>query len=785
MQYPKVISRIALFNAFLIISISTQITSCGGGGSGGGMSTNTSPPLIQALVLSFPVGSAPANLPNAIVSITDATTGADIANASVTVNGVALTYNGIPTHLEYEGTVSINPGESVVLVVNVGGRTYTASGNQSTSNPVISVPAVSGATWSANSPNTVVWSGGTPITNATYLLGVLDAADPAGGVAYFQTVDTNTNFFSIPANSMASGIHDLIVGITTVLSIANADTSSSLYIGGFNYIPVTVTSGSVPISWISMSAANEYAYYPQTNMTGDREYIELDVVPNTTYSIVLREYVGNTAIKAYSSSNLLPSDLIAYADSPGLENNVIELSPSSLNKVYLEIIGAKSNQYSVTIRVPSKFLEPGFPVDTVVTAGTYQGGAESRAVTIGNIDGDPDLEIIYSGTAQGPLYAFKHDGSTINGWPFLSVNGTAYPSIGELDGNNTHGEIATGYGPFLGSCENDQFLISGDGNIMDGWPKTSCNAGTTTPPMLADIDNDGIDEIFMSGGKGYYSNGNGIPAWSSSAGTLGQAFGDITGDGQPNIVMQNYYINAYYLDGTPVSGFPVTPTSSLNEISGGPLGLADLDGGGRKEIVQINKVQENPGYFIVRVYNGSGALLWQRETADATDYRTVPSFGDINGDGLPEILIQTNSKIYAWDASGSLLPNFPIDYTVTNPPGYTYNNAGSSAPLVADVTGDQVPDIIIESSYYLLVYSATGQLEQKIRIFDNHIAPAVADIDLDGRNEIIVAEDIWNGINYEKRATIWVYDLGGANHGAVQWGQVGGSARHQFSYPAP
>jgi uncharacterized repeat protein (TIGR01451 family) len=62
--------------------------------------------------------------------------------------------------------------------------------------------------------------------------------------------------------------------------------------------------------------------------------------------------------------------------------------------------------------------------------------------------------------------------------------------------------------------------------------------------------------------------------------------------------------------------------------------------------------------------------------------------------------------------------------------------------------------------------------------------PAIADIDLDGRTEIVVAGDYWDGIPgyYEK---VWVYDLHGADYGPTEWGQFGGGPRHQSLYPTP
>ena len=256
MRFSNVPIGVVQINISLIFSIFALLTGCGG-------STHSpiqSPPLIQGFVFSFPsgTGTAPTNFPNAIVSIMDGSSGVNITNASVTVNGVALTYNSASSHQEFEGSIPINPGATITLVVNVGGNTYTASGTEATTYPVISAP-LSGDAWAAGSINTVAWSGGTPLTNAAYLLGVLDATDPAGGTAYFHAFPTSTNSFSIPAYSLTSGSHDVIMGITTSLAIPHAITSSGLIIGGFNYVHVTVTtgggSGTPPPSVTLMSIA--------------------------------------------------------------------------------------------------------------------------------------------------------------------------------------------------------------------------------------------------------------------------------------------------------------------------------------------------------------------------------------------------------------------------------------------------------------------------------------------------------------------------------------------------
>ena len=251
MKFQKTPSYTVQFKSCLIFVFAVLLTSCGGGGG----SSTTPPPLIQAFLISLPSSSVPpANFPNALVSITDSSTGAAITDATVTMNGVTLTYNSAPTHQEYEGTLLVNPGDQVTLVAKVGDNTYTASGTQFTSYPTISSPT-SGTTWSASSDNTVTWSGGAPVANSSYLLGVLDAADPDDLTAYFHGLPTSTTSFSIPAySSITGGSRDLLVGLVTNASVSNAAANSSFLLGGFDYVPITVTG--LPLTFQASGTPN-------------------------------------------------------------------------------------------------------------------------------------------------------------------------------------------------------------------------------------------------------------------------------------------------------------------------------------------------------------------------------------------------------------------------------------------------------------------------------------------------------------------------------------------------
>ncbi|HET7200379.1 MAG TPA: PQQ-binding-like beta-propeller repeat protein [Burkholderiales bacterium] len=221
----------------------------GGGGSGGGGGGYSAAPYILASLVSFPTGAVPLGFvpPNfntgASVLIQNSSSGAPIANASVSINGVALAYS--VTNQDYEGNIAVAPGDGVSLSVSVGGTTYAASGTQFTSYPTISAP-LAGATWSSLSTNLVTWSGGAPTLNALYALGVLDSADPSGQLVWpsgntIQILPTSTTSFFINPNSLTAGGRLVIVGIADFVGIPNAAASSGIVISGFNYVSITVT----------------------------------------------------------------------------------------------------------------------------------------------------------------------------------------------------------------------------------------------------------------------------------------------------------------------------------------------------------------------------------------------------------------------------------------------------------------------------------------------------------------------------------------------------------------
>ncbi len=433
-------------------------------------------------------------------------------------------------------------------------------------------------------------------------------------------------------------------------------------------------------------------------------------------------------------------------------------------------------------------LKPGFPVKAFAGAGSYHGGQAIHTL-VGNIDGDPALEILATGLAEGPLYAWKADGTPVPGWPAADMLGAAYPVLGELAPGEPGLEVFSAhYGP-----DTDLVARAGSGLRLPGWPRSSANY-VATPPSAADVDDDGVDEIFTEEEDwhlhAYGAAGTPLVGWPTTGFVGGQerhtpASADLDGDGDVEIVTvsgsgsDGTYLFAYHHDGRPVTGFPARFNGNVDTF---PV-IGDVDGDRQLDIVVACK-----GGALIFSANG---LLKQSLVAsgDVYYYSTAPALADLDGDGIPEIVVQTNTALNVWKGDGTVFPGWPVSLG-----RYLWlENAG---PVVGDVDGDGQPDVVTlappmsGNAGDVLAFRANGML---LPGFPKHLlgmgsgaVPAIADIDLDGRSDIIVSTNLWNGVSgyYDK---VWAYDLGGpAPYGAIEWGQFMGGPRHHGLYaPEP
>lgn len=207
--------------------------------------------------------------------------------------------------------------------------------------------------------------------------------------------------------------------------------------------------------------------------------------------------------------------------------------------------------------------------------------------------------------------------------------------------------------------------------------------------------------------------------------------------------------------------------SPCEAIGQQPL-LADVNGDGVPESI----------YSLARhlhVVDGSGSPLpgWPRSTDHSL--LTPPSVGDINGDGMMEVIVQgydylSNTRvrgtIYAFSANGSTLPGWPSRFDVT--PSNMRRYLGDFI-TVTDINGDNSAEVLL-SPFECLTGEGTpcsdwtlppvSVVPENYRMFGGL---AVADLDNDGDKEIVSTLTDWSrwSRSGEERSLIIVQDSSG------------------------
>ena len=226
------------------------------------------------------------------------------------------------------------------------------------------------------------------------------------------------------------------------------------------------------------------------------------------------------------------------------------------------------------------------------------------------------------------------------------------------------------------------------------------------------------------------------------------------------------------------------------ELPGGRIGRSspvavDLNNDGILEV--ITAAGDGWVYAVDMVNNCR--ILWQKQLANyinpvasnpsAQAVESSPAVADLNGDGYPEIILTTgwmpeyhmNGAIVVLDRHGNLMPGWPkLARDINgggnppwNPDGYADGFFGTAA--VGDVTGNGVPEIVVggfDKCIYVLKNDGTfapgwGDAQNRpARCLIDTIwsSPALADLDGDGVNEIIIGTDAhpqYNG------GSVWVF----------------------------
>lgn len=407
------------------------------------------------------------------------------------------------------------------------------------------------------------------------------------------------------------------------------------------------------------------------------------------------------ALSAGGSEPVAEGDLATWDTSVLQDRAIGELYPLRL---VVERAGAEPIQEQLTVIVDPK-RRAGWPFRlNFDSGGSFQLGFFDHLVAE-DLDADGTLETLVA--FEKEVYALRHDGSLVPGWPRnideslpVDVFVQKSPLPVDLDGDGDLEVVMPAVQSWAAAWHHD-------GTAVAGWPK---RIGATV--SAADLDGDGRPELVgvfdvFSGRSVEVFNTDGSPHLAEPVivdeaieDMARPAIGDLDGDGRPEMVFQVFtddgnQLYAFEHDGTPIDGWPVGVGSTTFQQTYPAMG--DVDGDGVLEAVAVDLVSCR-----VVVVDARGRMLpgWpQRATADAA-WCSSPVVGDLDGDLRSEVVVGGSETrleeelhlLAAWHGDGQAVTGFPVE--IRNPRDGAFL-PGFATPALADLDGDEEADIVV------------------------------------------------------------------------------------------
>lgn len=248
------------------------------------------------------------------------------------------------------------------------------------------------------------------------------------------------------------------------------------------------------------------------------------------------------------------------------------------------------------------------------------------------------------------------------------VHGYTSPIVGDLDGDGELEIIALNNGDNAGNTQysNKVKIFNKNLQMVASFNVPQIASYVVGPMLIADVDNDGEGEIVIA-----------------------------TADNDAGTSAYKYRLIAYKKNGTVVwtsshsyfSSFPAN--FATYRYSAAPV-IADIDGDGKAEILCGNRIfAAETGVLLATLPTGNG-LAKRVYAASAVTDGFLPAIGDIDGDGIQEIV-------------GG---NTTYKVTINSRTDYTQNTAVVLAKIglkdgfcsLADIDGDGILDVVVVGS---------------------------------------------------------------------------------------
>lgn len=384
--------------------------------------------------------------------------------------------------------------------------------------------------------------------------------------------------------------------------------------------------------------------------------------------------------------------------------------------------------------------------------------APAGAPIVLDFEGDARMEVVVA-LEDGTLLAYAPDGSVLEGWPRLL-------------------EAAIGDGPTARDLNDDglpELLVSTTAGVahalrgreateLPGWPLCLQSEHTSeaifASPAVGRGAKTGEAVIALAGARGtiqlFNAAGRPMRGWPASAmpDRVGRnapglfatpVFGDVNGDGRDELVVASNagLVELRLPDGRGLRGWPQR-LNGARRAGFGRLGLADVDGDGNRDVV-VATDRGFPGPARLYAFSATGNALpgWTIDLPEPVNGGVA--FADLDNTPGVEVAIAGiggHGQIGIYGAGGRPLPGWPVTADKTS---------FDQGVVLADIDGDERPELLAlgtraeyEGGARLVAYTLEGKslagFPWELPGTDAYAGGlTVADLDLDGRNEILLS----------------------------------------------
>ncbi|MGD8451033.1 MAG: VCBS repeat-containing protein [Phycisphaerae bacterium] len=432
-----------------------------------------------------------------------------------------------------------------------------------------------------------------------------------------------------------------------------------------------------------------------------------------------------------------------------------------------ETIAPAADQVFVgTPTEPSGVARTGWPVDLHLNNAGFP-----YTPTLFDMDGDGAAEIFLTG---GDTFGLRGDGSFLAGWPTTEHYAMGYgtnacmpgPAIADFDRDGSLDVMWMLRDWYYQTL--NMYSFNGrnfDGTNLLSFPQEAPDGGgnaLSSPFVIGDVNEDGYLQAWGFHTVGNNFTYNRVSAYDYTGTRLftrhladtesvsGLYFGDIDGDGHREMFAlawqsPSFILHVFNPDGTDRAGYPLTVITfaSGNLMNTAPV-PADVDGDGVLDLL-FGYYANQTSWAECRHIDGSNVDGFPIQINTGSQLYSV-GLGDVTGDGKPELIALDNllaggDRVNVFDlATRTSLPGFPVEWPVVM----------RAFPAVADVDGDGLQDILVSTDQGL-IYAVNGE-GQVLPDFPKNMGSAgvsgvaVGDIDGDGLFEIVAST--WSSYVY-------------------------------------